>query len=70
MIIQSCDEIQTQSKAPAAVTIAFGKNAEDFQRSNDVFDFNAQASQVAVTGALIVRQRMVFSRFDERNHAI
>jgi len=58
MIVNRCNQVKTESKAFAAIPIAFAQYAEDFQPANDILDKNALTGELVVLGSLLLGQWM------------
>ncbi len=57
VIIQSGDQVKAQSEAAAAIAVAFGDNAKDFQIANHVLDRACKAD--CVTAFLQIRSQLL-----------
>lgn len=58
MVVNRCNQVETESKTLAAITIAFAQYAEDFQPANDILYKNALARELVVLGFLLLGQWM------------
>ncbi len=65
-IMDGRDQIETQGKAFAAISITLTQDAKDLQAANDILDQNTLMRQPAVTCLLVFRQRMEFGFFHRR----
>mgnify|MGYP000034608969 FL=1 len=59
----SCDEIDSESKAFPTVTVAFAQKPEDLQPPNRVLYFDSPLTQHTVFNFLSFAQGLVFTAF-------
>jgi hypothetical protein len=65
-VTDGSNQIETQSKTFAAISVALTQNAKDFQPANDVFNQNTFSCQGSIAGVLFRAQRMKFTLLGRR----
>lgn len=51
-VVESSDEVKSKPEAASTMAVGFFENAENFELANDVLDWNALTSELAVMGDL------------------